>query len=362
MQPWAEIRAVFKNYDLGELVQSERNERGYLNTSYEIQTVQNGGQHRYFLRRYKAGILPGEIQFEHGLIRHLQGKNFSLVAGIMPTRDGETYVARPASPGSQQATYYTIFEFKPGQDKYTWIDPHCSPAEIDNAAAILARYHHTVSGFTPPGFRSEPGILQLLPLIKGNLENSPENSKNTRFDAFLQENLDLLLENCQLMQEYLQGIPKAEFPRLPIHCDFHPGNLRFKGEEIVALFDFDWSKIDLRVFDVGLALWYFFTSWEKADDGQLRLAEARQFLDRYQAAFESAPIPGPMSGHELQSLPEMINLGNLFVLNWTVMDFYAKPVDVDEYLIYLEHHVKFASWWSLLGRELIQEALLPDPT
>ena len=40
----------------------------------------------------------------------------------------------------------------------------------------------------------------------------------------------------------------------------------------------------------------------------------------------------------------MIQAGNLYVLNWALLDFYQKEVDADEYLGYLHHHVRMIPW------------------
>jgi hypothetical protein len=41
----------------------------------------------------------------------------------------------------------------------------------------------------------------------------------------------------------------------------------------------------------------------------------------------------------------MINAGNLYVLSWTILDYYQKDVDPDEYLKYLNHHINFTNWF-----------------
>ena len=43
-------------------------------------------------------------------------------------------------------------------------------------------------------------------------------------------------------------------PHCAIHCDFHPGNLKYENNRVVGIFDFDWSKIDLRLFDLRMAV------------------------------------------------------------------------------------------------------------
>jgi homoserine kinase type II len=91
----------------------------------------------------------------------------------------------------------------------------------------------------------------------------------------------------------LKMVDESDWPSIVIHCDFHPGNLKISAEEIVGLFDFDWSKIDLRCFDVALAGWYFFTSWRGELDGALRLAEFRTFLNTYQETFQDQAVLKP---------------------------------------------------------------------
>jgi len=54
----------------------------------------------------------------------------------------------------------------------------------------------------------------------------------------------------------------------------------------------------------------------------------------------------------------MINLGNLFVLNWTVSDYYATSADADEYKQYLQHSINFSRWFTTRGREFIDEFLI----
>jgi homoserine kinase type II len=315
---------------------------------------------KYFLRRYKSGILPEEIQFEHGLIEHLLDKKFDLVAKIHKTKTGATYLERPGQDSPGQVLYYTIFDFLPGEDRYTWIDPNCSPEEVENCAAILARYHDSVSGFNPPGRRSEPKIIDLLPRLAGLLRSSPKRSKGSQFDTYLVENLELLVDNCLQIQAACGDFSAGDYPELVVHGDFHPGNLKFEGAEVVALFDFDWSKIDLRGYDLGLGLWYFFTRWKAPQDGVLRTEEGRKFLNRYQKEAAALPNLKPLTGAELDHLPQLINLGNLYVLYWLVVDFYAKPVDVQEYLGYLRHHVHFVQWLNSSGQTRMQEELRTD--
>jgi homoserine kinase type II len=143
-----------------------------------------------------------------------------------------------------------------------------------------------------------------------------------------------------------------------VHCDYHPGNLKFIQSRVSGLFDFDWSKVDLRSFDVGLALWYFCASWKNPTDGELRLDDLATFLGAYQDYLRAQPGARPLSPLEAHYLPYLINAGNLYVLNWTILDFYSKDVDPQEYLIYLRHSVNFTRWFEAEGNLERLEALI----
>ena len=353
---FSEIEKVVENYDLGELVYLERNERGYNNINFAIQTIKHGIRQDYFLRRYKPSIHPDEIIFEHAVINHLLEQHFNLVARVHETRDGSTFFFRPAGGEFTQPAFYAIFDFLEGEDRYTWIDPHISPDEVSSSASVLAQFHNAISNFIPQGCRIEPKILELLPQITAYLESSLQNSKGTSFDALLQNNLAFLLDCCSEMQAYCTDLQLSDAPQLVIHCDFHPGNLKFRDQEVVGLFDFDWSKIDLRCFDVALAIWYY-TNWRGNLNGILRLEQSKQFLKTYQGTLQNLTALEPMTEFEIEQLPVMINLSNLYILYWTVTDYFSNPVDADEYFVYLQHSINFSRWFAGKGRTLIRESL-----
>jgi len=341
---FTELAEILSHYDLGQPAGSELNDRGFVNISYAIKTLDSqGNQKTYFLRKYKTGIQEAELIFEHSLIRHLAGKGVCPVAWVHPTQSGSPYLARDENNADTNPRFYAIFDFLPGEDRYTWVYPRCTPTEIANSAAVLARFHTALYDWQPEGARSEAKILDLLPEILHFLENVQQHSKGTIFDDYLLVNLELLIQNARQTLRELSVPDVLQLPQMVIHCDYHPGNLKFEGAQVTALFDFDWSKIDFRCFDIGLALFYFFTSWE-TEDGQFRLDEAETFLKAYQETLQNVQAPGPMKKPELKYLPAMLSAANIYVLNWTLLDFYSKTVDPQEYLVFLAHAVEFIRW------------------
>src|SRR3990172_7777116 len=98
----SEIRAVQSRYELGRLLGFERNERGFVNTSFALETEIDGKPRKFFLRRYKQGAGENEIKFEHSIIRRLLEKDFHRVAAVIPTRSGETYVRSYLADGTSE--------------------------------------------------------------------------------------------------------------------------------------------------------------------------------------------------------------------------------------------------------------------
>jgi homoserine kinase type II len=339
--PTNELKEILSQYDLGELLGFEKDVRGTVNTSYTIEIATPTGKKRYFLRRYKWWIKEEELIFEHSVITHLMQNGFDLAAGVLKTRDGRTYIRRE---GEGEAAFYALFEFLHGDDKYTWIDPICEASEIVSSAETLARFHQAMAGWKAQGKRQEPRIVELLPTLPGIIVAGLDQKKGTVFDDYLAQNKRLVNDHIEATIEALKQPRFAQLPQVVAHCDYHPGNLKFSRGKVVGLFDFDWSKIETRTFDIGLALVYFFSSWKPETDGQLRLDEVSLFLGAYQATLKADTKVGPLTGSEQQSLPFMIQAGNLYVLNWALLDFYQKEVDADEYLVCLHHHVRMIPW------------------
>lgn len=336
-----ELNQILASYDLGQLADLEKNERGYVNASFAIDTVIAGKRQRYFLRKYKRGVREEELIFEHSVIDHLLQKNFNQVARVIKTRDGRSYVRQEDYQGP---IFYAIFEYLQGEDKYTWINPACEVGELKSAAALLAGFHNAVFDWIPQGRRSEPKIVDILPELYKTVGGWQTLSKGSVLDSYLLDNQARLLEAIAQTTQFI-GLPdNRQIIQLVVHCDYHPGNLKFYEGQAVGVFDFDWSKLDARCFDLGLALFYFFCSWEAQTDGLLHLPRLATFLEAYQGALRGVSGVGPLTPAEQACLPWMIAAGSLYVLNWTIQDYLHKDVDIGEYLVYLKHCVNQVYW------------------
>jgi homoserine kinase type II len=353
-----ELASILEQYDLGRLAWYQRDERGTVNTSFAVETERDGERNKYFFRRYKAGVRLEELQFEHSIINYLKSNHFDIVAGVLPTRDGKTFISR-SGEDDRNGVYYAIFDFLPGEDRYTWIGPACAQSEIISSAEVLATFHQIMSSFQPQGERLEPVIMDLLPMIDERITACLAMNKGNVFEDYFREKTPAYRQNLKQTLDSLRIGLDDECVQHVIHCDFHPGNLKFESGRVVGLFDLDWSKVDYRLFDVALAIYYFFVCWDEERDGNLRMPDTGLFLQSYQALLAGNLKLKPLTKTELSCLPEMIAAANLYVLNWTIMDYLHREVDPFEYLGYLKHHYKTIQWLdSKQNRAALQELVI----
>jgi homoserine kinase type II len=357
----SEIEDILAQYDIGTLIDLERDQRGFVNTSFAITTHYGRQIKKYFLRRYKKGIREEEIQQEHSIIRHVKKQGFDLVADVLSNKSGTTYLQRGIKG---EEFFYAIFEFLIGEDRYTWVDPRCTNAEIISSASVLAQFHEAVGDFIPEGKRVEPKIFDLRCDIEENAQECTRRKCENDFDRYWKDHSTLVFREIERIYSLLDKPAYKQLTHLVNHCDYHPGNLKFVGEEVAGLFDFDWSKRDVRIFDVALALFYFFTSWQDELDGELRMDEVRQFIAAYQHTLSGCLSPRLLDELECEFMPAMIAASNLYVLNWTLIDYLTKSIDSVQYLIFLKHSIRMMYWlnseqsWSLLKRFFEEVSLL----
>jgi len=324
------IRDILNNhYDLGRLVRSEFIDRGYINTSYELEIVQNGQSQRYILRRYWKGKELAQIKLEHTLLLELQAREFDLTPVIIATRTGRTYV-----------------EIKDLQDRKK-SNPECTELELADAARVLAEYHSTIHGWIPPAEWRKPKLVHFLSGVWTEWSCLERAFSPTVFEDYLFNNKTSLLDISERLKKALPQKSYDTLPHLTIHGDYHPGNLKFREDRVVGQFDFDWANFDARCFDVVLALSYFCSIWDGLEDGKLRLSKVAAFLESYQgAAFwkHDPNLLGPLTEQELAWMPDMIQASALFVLSWTVGHYFATKPNPEAYLRYLRHSLLLAQW------------------
>jgi homoserine kinase type II len=334
---------VEKQYDVGPLTCIREIFGGFINRSYAVWIDQQGRSKKFFLREYNPGIAESEIRFEHALLNHLRQNGLDIVSGVIPCRDGSTFIKTSAQ--GRKATFWGLFEFLEGDDPYTWDKTDLTDAEFISAANILARLHHAGRDFIKPegADRAQSRIMEFIPTFKSTFSGYALQAGDRRCDRLFKANKDRIfsvIDSCMAADKDCGGMLEV-----PVHCDYHPGNLKYKNEKGVGIFDFDWSKIDYRVFDVALSLVYFTSEWNGSAAGSLRMDKFFLFLKSYNEQCIRLDSIEPLAQREQENFLPMLAAGNLYVLNWDLMDFYeTENLDDDEYYTYIEHNILLMHW------------------
>lgn len=343
-------KVLLEHYDLGQPIRQERINRGYINDNYKIEVLRDGKKSRYLLKRYRKGTPEEKVRYEHALLHELQIRRFEFSPRLIATKNGATFVNIDRQLKNRtHKNYIAVFSFLSGKDKYRWDTPLCSDEELKNAAKMLALYHNTIFNWKGISGWGELNNLDEINWMATKWKVYARNALKSPFDEYFLEQFDYLLN-------ILNNMPPKEIyntmPRLAIHGDYHPGNLKFQDGKVIGVFDFDWSKIDARCFDVGLAIMYYCTTWERISDGNLQLDRVESFLGAYQEAAKEIKIIGPLNRLELEYLPHMILMGNLIVVDWILNEFYVTGPDPQEYLKYFRHSASLNRWLEFNWRVL----------
>jgi len=340
-----QIVEALQYYDLGTVTEVYEIFGGYVNRSFGIYTEKDGMKNEYFVRKYKYGITEKEIVFEHLMIDYSKAHGLDIAAGLIRTKEGSTFVKK--TEGANETTadiYFAVYQFLQGEDLYTWDTPNLNDVEYASAAEVLATFHNAARNFDPQGLeRVEPKIMEFLPTLPAKYKALAQMDIDTKFHKYFTSKLSSILEvieSSQIPQNVLEKMPYT-----PCHNDFHAGNLKYVDSKVVGIFDFDWSKIDRRLFDVTLALAYCCSSWQDEKDGVLRLDKCAIFLKSYQRKLVELGGLEPLNSVELEYLPMMIAAANIYLINWDVTAYYAGTnLNEYEYIAYLQHNVRLMNW------------------
>lgn len=338
MSASSQIIEVFKSYELGTVTEVKEIFGGWVNRSFGVYAEKHGTKSQYLVRRYKEGVKEEGILFEHALIEFSIANGLELAASIKLTKDGKSLV-------QINDLCFAVYDFLPGEDKYTWIDNQWNDAECASAAEVLAAFHNAARNFDSQGLaRAEPRIMELLPTLPEIFaQYARTECPNNRFHDYYLKNFDKIIEVIKKTRIAPEDLGQMLIN--PIHGDFHAGNLKYADNQVVGIFDFDWAKLDLRLFDLGLGLVYCCSSWTEENFGGLSLAKMEVFLKAYQNKLQQSGGLAPLNETEKKYLPELLSAGNLYLLYWDLKAYYGDmSLDVLEYLTYLQHQVKQMHW------------------
>lgn len=351
---------VEKAYDIGQVVGIYQLFGGYINTTFGIYTMKDGERQTWLFRKYKRGKDVQSLLFEHKLLVYAANHGFSLGCHPIETLEGKTYHTETEQfPEGEETSYFAVFNYLDGYSTYSWSENWADPKTPENvyysAARSMAEFHSAMQGFDPGELHGDNIMDSEDILVNDLIAKFPETLK--RFRKCYAENgfeniyTELFDNSYDLMKEMCEKsvIPHEDYEKMHIcgcQCDFHPGNFKYDNDgNVTASFDYDMSKIDSRLFEVGFGMHYCFASWKSANNGEIHLDMVKKFILKYDEEVEKIGKLPPLSDLEKSYLYEVIVQGSLYDIAWcTSACVYHPDVDPYEYFYYLNHLIASLQW------------------
>ncbi|MFQ5493884.1 MAG: phosphotransferase enzyme family protein [Phycisphaerae bacterium] len=236
----AELAVVLSHYDLGVIESITDFPRGSRRSPKVGIVCQRG---KFLLkRRALARAGPERVRFTHRVQKHLTASGFPAPA-LVPT----------SAPGSEalqlREHVYELFEFIAGQPFRQTVE------EARDAGAVLARFHDATEGLEKPpdgriprgDYHDAQGVRTGLCSVGSTLNSHDSFSGD---DAELAALVQVLLSAYDLAAASVNAAGFESWPVKIIHSDWHPGNLLFKNDRVVAVIDYDTVRVSRRLIDV----------------------------------------------------------------------------------------------------------------
>ena len=284
-----ELAIVLSHYDVGVIDSVTDFPRGSRKAPKLLVVSEQG---KFLLKRRARGKDdPFKVAFTHALQLFLAAKQFPL-PHLIGTRHQNNSMLQ------WRNSVYEMFEFIPGQGY-----PQSLEATSD-AGRVLALYHKLLEDFKsqwqPPGgsYHMASAIEQGIKSISANLPVGP-NNENSELHNLLGHVHKSYRRAALAAQE--QGI--EAWPRTICHADWHPGNMLFRDNRVVAVIDYDSARLLPRVIDIANGLLQF--SIIGGDDDVAKwpehLDESR--FKRFARGYDQVML---LSQAEIKSIPHLM--------------------------------------------------------
>ncbi len=240
-----ELAALARSFGVAPLVSAHGLAAGSINTLYELQTEGD----RYVLRIAEGGRTKAEVAFELALLGYLASAHFPVA---------------PAAPGvlTVRGKPAILFHYVAGEEVPL---EGVTPTRLLELGTKLGRLHELSDGFSQRlANRYGPAFLDGAITA---LEHHP------RADAEVRAIIPLLRDEKDAWQQ-LSALPLGA-----IHADLFRDNVRFLGDRIAAILDWEMACTDLYALDLAITL----NDWTFTAEGHFDPSLVRALVAGYQS-------------------------------------------------------------------------------
>jgi homoserine kinase type II len=231
-----ELAIVLSHFEIGVIDSIVEFPRGSRKAPKLLIVTEQG---KFLLKRRARGKDdPFKVAFCHAIQLHLAAKQFPLPHLIGTKKENNSML-------QWRGSVYELFEYIPGQGY-----PQSLESTFD-AGRVLGLYHKLLENFRaewqPPtgSFHMSPSVEQSLRAIPGMLEKAGTLNGDAELSA-----LEFLLHGYRQAAETVDELGIETWPKQIVHGDWHPGNMLFRDNHVVAVIDYDSARLLPRVIDI----------------------------------------------------------------------------------------------------------------
>lgn len=226
-----ELAIVMSHFDIGVIDSIVDYPRGSRKAPKLLIVSEQG---KFLLKRRARGKDdPYKVAFSHAIQLYLAAKQFPLPHLVGTKKNNNSML-------QWRNAVYELFEYIPGQSY-----PQTLEATFDSGR-ILSLYHKLLQDFRsewqPAGgsYHAAPAVEQGLKQIPGSLPGN---------EASVGALMNYLLDSYRHAAQMADAQGLEAWPKQIVHADWHPGNMLFRDNHVVAVIDYDSSRLLPRIID-----------------------------------------------------------------------------------------------------------------
>lgn len=288
-----ELAIVMSHYDIGVIHKIREFPRGSRKAPKLLIKSERGP---FLLKRRAVGKdAPEKVAFCHGIQLHLASRQFPL-PHLIGTRNNNNSMLQLGGET------YELFEYIQGTpyDQSLEVTQDAGKIlalmhklllnyEYDSSAAVSSSYHNA---------KSVHNACRTIPTTLARRNPSQSGQQAQQHARLAQE----LLTRYEDAVQRVEGLGMLDWPKQVVHSDWHPGNMLFRGQHVVAVIDYDTARVHQRVIDIANGALQFSIlgggedplSWPKGID----LARFKRFLMGYDSVPDAV-----LTQAELKAVP-----------------------------------------------------------
>jgi Ser/Thr protein kinase RdoA (MazF antagonist) len=231
-----ELAVVLSHFDIGVIDSVTEFPRGSRKAPKLLIVSEQG---KFLMKRRARGKDdPFKVAFCHAIQLYLASKQFPLPHLIGTRKENNSML-------QWRNGVYELFEYIPGQGY-----PQTLEATFDSGR-VLALYHKLLEAFKSE-WKPPTGSYHMAPAVEQGLR-----SITTQLPPGLNARAEQIMPVLTfLLQSYSEAAGAVEkqgmenWPKQIVHADWHPGNMLFRDNHVVAVIDYDSARLLPRIIDI----------------------------------------------------------------------------------------------------------------